>query len=177
MSFTLATIVREHVAKTPDAPALTFEGATLSFAELDERSSRAANALIGDGVRGGDRVALLTRNTPEFYEIVFACSKIGAVLVGLNWRLAPPEIGAIVADATPSVIIVGPGEHGLLNADARQSPGLRRVVTLGPEYEDWRAAEAIRPSSRPESSTSSRRPSALMTRWTWRPPSRTFSTR
>ena len=141
-SFTLATIVREHVAKTPDAPALTFEGATLSFAELDERSSRAANALIGDGVRGGDRVALLTRNTPEFYEIVFACSKIGAVLVGLNWRLAPPEIGAIVADATPSVIIVGPGEHGLLNADARQSPGLRRVVTLGPEYEEWRAAGA-----------------------------------
>lgn len=142
MSFTLATIVREHVSKTPDAPALTFECATLSFAELDERSSRVANALMDIGVKGGDRVAFLSRNTSEFYEIVFACSKIGAVLVGLNWRLAPSEIGAIVADCKPCVMIVAEGEQHLLNEDARRSLGGRRVVTLGSEYEDWRAAGA-----------------------------------
>jgi acyl-CoA synthetase (AMP-forming)/AMP-acid ligase II len=138
-NFTLATIVREHAAATPNAPALTFEGATLSFAELDERSSRAANAMRSDGVRNGDRVALLTKNVREYYELMFAASKIGAILVCLNFRLAAPEISAIVADATPTVIIVGPGEQPLLAADARESPGVRRVVELGPEYEAWLA--------------------------------------
>jgi long-chain acyl-CoA synthetase len=138
-NFTLATIVRSHAAATPNAPALTFEGATLSFRELDERSSRAANAMRGEGVGDGDRVALLTKNVREYYELMFACSKIGAILVCLNFRLAAPEISAIVADAKPTVIIVGPGEQPILAADARQSQGVRRVVELGPDYEAWLA--------------------------------------
>ena len=142
MNFSLASIVRSHAANTPAAPALTFEGVTWSFAELDARSSRAANALRGEGVGRGERVALLTKNRAEFYELMFACSKIGAVLVGLNWRLAPAEITAIVADSAPGVIIVGPGEQGLLEMAARRSPGVRRVLTLGPEYEAWSGAAA-----------------------------------
>jgi len=142
MSFTLADIVREHAGSTPAAPALTFEGVTWSFAELDEYSSRAANALSNEGVRAGDRVALLTKNTPEFYELIFACSKIGAILVGLNWRLAPPEIRAIMEDANPTVVIIGPGEQALLNDESRRCDGLRRVITLGAEYNAWRATGA-----------------------------------
>lgn len=140
MNFTLASIVRSHAATTPAAPALTFEGETWSFAELDRRSSRAANALLREGLQPGDRVALLTRNRPEYYELMFACSKMGAILVGLNWRLAPPEISAIIADSEPSVIIVAPGEAGLLEEAAQRSPGLKRVLTLGAEYEAWSAA-------------------------------------
>jgi long-chain acyl-CoA synthetase len=137
VSFTLAGLVRHHAAATPAAPALSFEGVTQSFAQLDARSSRTANALADLGVRQGDRVALLTKNVPEYYELIFACSKIGAILVGLNWRLAPPEITAIVADALPSVIVLGPGEQDLLENAARQSPGLRRVLVLGPQYDAW----------------------------------------
>jgi acyl-CoA synthetase (AMP-forming)/AMP-acid ligase II len=144
MSFTLAHIVREHAAATPDAPALTFEGVTWSFATLDELSSRSANALADAGVRAGDRVALLTKNTPEFYELMFACSKIGAILVGLNWRLAPPEITAIIDDARPTVVIVGPGERHLLEPQAQSSPGLQRVLVLGPDYDAWRATGSPR---------------------------------
>ncbi len=140
MIFTLANIVRQHAQATPDAPALTFEGATQTFAQLDARSSRAANALLALGVRSGDRVALLTKNAPEYYELIFACSKIGAILVGLNWRLAPPEITAIVADALPSLIVLGPGEQGLLEDAARRSPGLRQVLMLGAGYDAWCAA-------------------------------------
>ena len=140
MSFTLASIVRAHAAATPDAPALTFEGVTQSFAQLDARSSRAANALLAVGVGRGDRVALLTKNAPEYYELIFACSKIGAILVGFNWRLAPPEITTIVSDALPGVIVLGPGEQGLLEDAVRQSPGLRKVLLLGPEYDAWCAA-------------------------------------
>lgn len=87
MTFCLASIVRDHARATPDAPALTYQDATSSFGELDERSSQVANALLATGVAAGDRVAVLSRNCPEFYEIVFGCNKIGAIVVGLN---APP---------------------------------------------------------------------------------------
>ncbi|NBT53520.1 MAG: long-chain-fatty-acid--CoA ligase [Betaproteobacteria bacterium] len=140
MSFTLADIIRRHAADTPNAPALTFEGVTWSFEQLHALSSQSANALHVEGVRAGDRVALLTRNRAEFYELIFACSKIGAILVGLNWRLAPPEIAAIMADARPTVLIVGSTEQSMLNEASRQLPGLRRIIGLGEEYDAWRAA-------------------------------------
>ncbi len=140
MSFSFATVIRRLAASQPDAPALTYEGRTASFGQLHASSSRAANALREAGVRPGDRVALLTRNTAECYELMFATSKIGAILVGLNWRLAAVELDAIVADAQPAVVIVGATEQDLLSPAARTTAGLRRVVTLGQEYDAWRAA-------------------------------------
>lgn len=77
---------------------------------------------------------MLTKNTPEFFEIVFGCSKIGAILVGLNWRLAPAEIEAIVADAAPAIIIVSADQQHLLASSSL--PGL--IVELGDGYERWR---------------------------------------
>lgn len=59
-------------------------------------------------MKPGDRVALLTKNRAEFYELLLACSKVGAILVGLNWRLAPVELDAIVQDAAPRWSSQGP---------------------------------------------------------------------
>jgi long-chain acyl-CoA synthetase len=137
---TFATVLREHGAERPSAPALSFEDATLSFAELDALSSRAANALLSEGVKAGDRVAVLTKNRAEVFELIFACSKIGAILTGLNWRLAPAEIAAIVEDAAPVIAFLGPDEAGLLDERARGVASLRRAVTLGAEYDAWRGA-------------------------------------
>ena len=94
MSQSYADIIRTHAAERPLAAALTFEDVTWSFAQLHERSSQSANALRSAGVAAGDRVALLTKNCAECFELMFACNKIGAILMGLNWRLAPAEIHA-----------------------------------------------------------------------------------
>ena len=131
---TFAEIIREHAAERPNASALSFEDQTWTFAQLHARSSRAANALIAEGVKAGDRVAVLTKNRAEYFELIFACGKVGAILVGLNWRLAAAEIAAIVEDARPSLAFVGPEEQRMLN----EFP--RRVVVLGAEYDDWRDA-------------------------------------
>lgn len=146
MSFSIASIIRDFGASSPDAPALSFDGVTLTFAQIDERSSRVANALLGSGVRRGDRVAVLMKNAPEFYELAFGCSKIGAVLVGLNWRLARPEIGAIVADAAPALVVVGIDERRLVDGDGAAADATLRVIGLGHEYDAWRdAASATDP--------------------------------
>lgn len=142
---TFAQIIREHAQQRPASPALSFEVVTWNFAELHAYSSRSAQALIRDGVKAGDRVALLTKNRAEFYELLFACSKVGAILVGLNWRLAAGEIEAIVADAQPSIVLLGPDEQHLLNANARATSGLKRVIVFGDEYSAWRSSNAEDP--------------------------------
>jgi long-chain acyl-CoA synthetase len=140
MAMAFSSILRELALHRPDAPALTCGDETWTFADLDARSSQTAQALVAEGVQPGDRVGVLARNCAEFYELIFACSKTGAILVGINWRLSSYEIDAIVADAAPCVIITGAaGEHDLLSDVARRTPGLRRTIMLGDEYERWRA--------------------------------------
>ena len=107
MTLLLADLVRTHAAQRPQAPALSCGAVTRTFAELHERSSRAANGLRALGVARGDRVAVLDKNSPAFFEVAFGCSKLGAVVVGLNWRLAAPEVADIVRDAQLSVLLVG----------------------------------------------------------------------
>src|SRR2546430_15234767 len=79
-----------------------------TYAALDDGSNRLARALLSAGVRAGDRVAHLDRTAPEIVELLFATSKIGAVTVPLNWRLAPAELEMIVADAGAGVMVAGP---------------------------------------------------------------------
>lgn len=130
MADTLAGMVRELAATRPGAPAVTLGETTRTFAELDERSSRVAQALLGAGVGPGDRVGVLDKNAPTFFEVVLGAAKVGAVTVGLNFRLAAPEVADVVADCAPALVVVDPAFTDLLPA------GPARVV-LGPEYESW----------------------------------------
>ena len=140
MNSSFADILRQLATSRGSSPALTFEDQTWSFAQLHEMSSRSANALKAAGVGQGDRVALLTKNCAECFELMYACNKIGAIFTGLNWRLAPSEIQAIVQDAQPKVIIVGAGEEALLTDTTRNLACIRRIVVLGDDFDGWRNA-------------------------------------
>tara|TARA_Y100000590_G_scaffold108706_2_gene123659 strand:- start:262 stop:1806 length:1545 start_codon:yes stop_codon:yes gene_type:complete len=77
----------------------------LTYSELDSRSNKLAEWLQKNGVNKGDRVAILSHNCPEFFELEFACAKIGAIELPLNWRLTKPELEYILNDSTPSALI------------------------------------------------------------------------
>ena len=81
----------------------------LTYSELDIRSNKLAEWLQKNGVGKGDRVAILSHNCAEFFELEFACAKIGAVELPLNWRLTKPELEYILNDSTPSVLIYDSG--------------------------------------------------------------------
>ena len=94
--------------RTPDAPAIVEpgRGRRLAYRDLDRRANRLARALAGHASVGrGDRVAVLAHNRAEHFEALFACAKLGAILVPLNWRLAAPELDAILRDAAPSMLL------------------------------------------------------------------------
>lgn len=80
-------------------------GRRMTFPQLNARSNQVANALTADGVKPGDRIALLLMNGAEFVESFFAVGKIGAVNVPLNWRLVADELEFILKDSGATVLI------------------------------------------------------------------------
>lgn len=84
-----------------------FEGnRSLTYAQLDERASRLANALLEHHrVQRGERVALLVRNRLEVAEVLGGVAKSGAVYVGLNFRMSPREYDLVFENCTPRVLI------------------------------------------------------------------------
>ena len=102
---TLVDIVRHQ--RDDDTAAITFEGRTRSFRDLDEASSRAAHALRAVGVDADERVAYLDKNRPEYFDVLFGAAKLGAVCVAVNWRLSPREVTHVLTDAGARVLVVG----------------------------------------------------------------------
>ena len=105
---TVAELLRWRARRHPDLPATWFQGRTRTFGKLDAGSSALAGGLAGElGVKAGDRVAILDKNTDDYLELLFALDKAGAICVPVNWRLTASEVGTIVRDAAPSALVVG----------------------------------------------------------------------
>ncbi|MDR8398388.1 long-chain-fatty-acid--CoA ligase [Paraburkholderia sp. USG1] len=109
----LGDIPRHYARTIPEKPALIDADGTVSFAELDARSNRLANALVRMGIEPGARVAFLGRNSSRFFEVWFGVNKAALALVPLNWRLAVVEMAAIVEDASPALIITDREYEGI----------------------------------------------------------------
>ena len=103
----LSDFILGHAAFAPDKPAVRFEGRTLTYAALAERIEAAARALKSElGIGRGDRVAVLAVNHPDTLVLLYACARLGAMLVPLNWRLAVQEQLFILTDASVSALVV-----------------------------------------------------------------------
>jgi long-chain acyl-CoA synthetase len=96
---TLGELPRYHAQRRGAKVALRCEDRTTSWAELDDRADRVAGALIAAGCAPGDRIAFVGKGSDRFFELLFGAARAGVVLVPVQWRLAAPEIAAIVADA------------------------------------------------------------------------------
>ena len=78
--------------------------AEVSFEDFGRRVERLVQGLLAAGIRPGQRIALLGRNSVAFAEWVATCSA-GFIPVPLNWRLSRPELEQLLADCTPAVIV------------------------------------------------------------------------
>ncbi|MGB0969634.1 MAG: long-chain-fatty-acid--CoA ligase [Mycobacterium sp.] len=136
----LADIVRLHGRDRPEAPALVVDGRTITYGELDARSSRTARAFAQAGVGLGDRVAFVERNGAEFFDVVFGLAKLGAVGVPINCRLAVPEMQHIIEDSGATLVVAGEDFFGQIEA-IEDRLGIA-VIAIGahdrwPTFNDW----------------------------------------
>lgn len=142
----IAGIVRTQAADLGDRVALHFEGRDYTWRELDERSSRAAQALKSVGVGAEDRVARIDKNTPEYFDILFGAAKLNAVTVDVNWRLAPPEMLQIVNDSQAEVLVVSADFLPHLEKIEGELHTVKTIVVVGehathPSWESWIAEQ------------------------------------
>ena len=147
--------VARHAFAIPEAVAIRYQGESITWAGLHERVRRAAAAFAGQGVRRGDRVAVLMTNRPEFLESVLAASAIGAIAVPVNFRLAPAEAAYILQDSGASLVVTDPPLASLAEAAVAASQAAQRakagpvpVITTGADgtYEALLAAAPPAPS-------------------------------
>jgi acyl-CoA synthetase (AMP-forming)/AMP-acid ligase II len=121
-----------------------------TYAELDARSDRLAHALAAQGVRRGDRLALLARNCLEYIEIELAGAKLGAITAALNWRLADRELAHCINLVEPRVVIVQAEFAAILD---RLALCAHERIVIGRQYEaaiEGAAAGAFRAALDPE---------------------------
>ena len=111
----MATLLAALLGQTPGSahdPALTDDVGVTSWAELDERVNRLIYHLRGvAGISAGDRIALLSGNRREVFEVLLAAAHMGIMVVPINWHFAPDEVDYVVSDSGARVLIVDP-EYG-----------------------------------------------------------------
>jgi fatty-acyl-CoA synthase len=103
--------IAHHALCAPERIAMTdvHSGRSFTYGQMEQRCARLASLFRNDyGVRKGDRVAVIAFNSTDIFEVQFACRKIGAVFVPLNWRLSKAELKAILENAGPALIVYGP---------------------------------------------------------------------
>ncbi len=126
----LSDLIDRNANLAPDKPAIRFNGCALAYAALAQQIVNAARALKSQlGVSRGDRVAILAANHPDYLVLLYACARLGAVLVPLNWRLAVPELLYILSDALVKALVVEQSFAGVV-APLRQAISGVRIVGL-----------------------------------------------
>jgi long-chain acyl-CoA synthetase len=144
----LPDILRTHARERAGHRALVSGTRSWSYRELCDEAARVAQALIAEGVEPRGRVAVLDKNTGEYFAVLFGAAMAHAVTLAVNWRLAPREMEYIVDHAQASVLFVG--EEFLPHVAQMRLPHVRRIVVFGRPgagqvgYREWQGARAAR---------------------------------
>ena len=124
----LSDLIDRNAAFTPDKAAIRFAGVTLTYAGLAQRIAQTARALKSQlGIERGDRIAILANNHPDYLVLLYACARLGAMLVPLNWRLALPEQRYILVDAGVKVLLLEEAYAPVADALTQAYPSVRLV--------------------------------------------------
>ena len=134
---TLAALTRFHARERPDQVAFHYGDRRTTYRQFDELTNRVANGLLAEGLRAGSRVGFLDKNSDLFYQLVFGAAKAGAVSVGINWRLAPPEVAYILNDSRAEVLCVGPDFFGLVQQIIGELTHVKRIIAMSGVHPEW----------------------------------------
>ncbi len=133
----LGDIPRKHSRLDPDRECMVCGQVRLTWKQLNERVNRLANALTGIGVKKGTKVATLALNCHRLIEIYYATSKIGAVAVPLNFRLAPEELVHIINHSDSEVLFVDGTTMEMASGMLPELPNIRERFFFGDAQEGW----------------------------------------
>ncbi len=140
---TLADIPRLYGKTRPEKTALVDGRGAISFARLDERSNRIANFILGHGIPARSNIGFLGKNSSLYFELLFGINKAGSTMSPMNWRLAAPELAAVIVDAEAPLMFVDRDLTPLIEAVQAISPRPFKVISLDPLDADSALDQAL----------------------------------
>jgi acyl-CoA synthetase (AMP-forming)/AMP-acid ligase II len=161
MALTCGDLIKRGRALYGTQAALLFEGRQFTFAEQAARMFRLANALLGNGLKKQERVAVLARNCSEYIEIFGACEIAGFVAINLNVRLSDAELATICRDSQPSAMICSKDFLAQARALAAQLSCIRIRIAIGSEDADTLSYEHLVSESSADEPTATAGPSDI----------------
>src|SRR5690242_68127 len=132
---TVRELIPRQARATPDAIALIHRERSTTYGELEARVSQVANGLVAMGLRPGDRIGYLGKNSDLYFELLFGAIAANIVLAPVNWRLAPPEMATLLRDAEAKVLFVGRRFAAI--AASLDLAALDRFVAMDEAHSGW----------------------------------------
>ncbi|NVN85041.1 MAG: AMP-binding protein [Rhodopseudomonas sp.] len=129
--FAFSDVYRRNATLFPDRTAIVFGGERISHLAYLRRVERLAAGLAREGVKPGDRVAILSQNCLEMIDLIGAVALIGAILLPVNFRLNAEEIGYVLSDGAPVLAVAGPEYQDIIAALQPSLPSVRRYFGIG----------------------------------------------
>src|SRR5262245_7987987 len=145
--------IAHHATRRPEAIAAVDlgSGRRFTYRVFDRRIAALAGHLQAPcGIAPGARVALLAHNSTDAFELQFACFRLGAIFVPLNWRLALPELDAIVADCAPALLVHDAEVAAPAEELARRHAIAHRLARSAADGAYERAIATARPLASPQ---------------------------
>jgi long-chain acyl-CoA synthetase len=146
---TVAALLARRLHEDADRVVYRCEGRTLNYGGLDRHAAQVAAGLRAEGLGAQDRMGYLALNSDWYFELLFGCARAGCVMVGVNWRLAPPEVAYVVNDAGIKLLVVGRDFLPVWQAVADQCPTVTTVLVLEDDYVGWRDGQSADPEPSP----------------------------
>ncbi len=125
-------------AVVPDREALVSGEQRISYAEMQSRVTRLANALQSMGIERGSAVAVMAVNCPQYVETYYACAKVGAVFVPLNYRAKREELDYMVNASETQALFVGERYLDLVSALRTQFGKVQHYICVDSKVDDMR---------------------------------------
>ncbi|MET1036739.1 MAG: long-chain-fatty-acid--CoA ligase [Aeromicrobium sp.] len=139
----LPDFLAARAVERPDRPCWIFGDRTWSWAEAWESSRQAAGALQAEGLRRGDRVAILEKNNPAVLQVLLGGCQLGVATTVVNWRLAGDELDYVLNDCGAKIVFVGHQLLEQLELVRGRLEHAEKIIVVGGEHDEleaWLAA-------------------------------------
>ena len=133
---TLLEVYEWRMQQSADDIAFKMNDDEMTYKEYDRRANIIANGIFKEGCNPNSRIAVLAKNSVDYAEIQYGTIKSRTVLVGLNWRLAGPEVVFVVNDSESELLFVGPDFYPLIESIQGQFTHVKKIIAMG-DHETW----------------------------------------
>jgi acyl-CoA synthetase (AMP-forming)/AMP-acid ligase II len=128
---TLGDVVTDNAVRFPDVPAYRLGRRTVTHAQLRDRAARLVSAMATAGVRRQDRIAVLSRNSVEFGEVMAATHLSGIIMATVNFRLSPGEMLDVLQRVSPSMVFCSDEFASVITELVPRLPSAPLLVSIG----------------------------------------------